>query len=345
MTISRRDFVTCSSFSIFDQTIKRRYNGTVKSKAKGKADWMRGNWGLMVHWILPGPSSYAKSYNPTIEQAEKEFDVDRFISQIKKTKCSWLIFTIGQNTGIYSIKSKIIDNALGVKYEDRFDLTKNIAQKIKQIDRRFICYVPGELEKVELLQKKFLWGISLTEFQERYTDFLAEIGESLGKLCDGWWIDGCYDNAWLSNKDRNWPLWADKLRIGNSKRAIAFNDGSFLNGIPQPLYADQDFLAGEAIGADINGPYTGFLPNKIVRFDDVSLPRNCVPHVLFPLDEDGKWVHQSEKMIEPPKYSVFQIQRMLDNARRAEFGVTFNVAIYKEGYISEQTNDFLSMLN
>ena len=50
-----------------------------------RAAWMSGHWGLMVHWIPPGPAAEKGPYISDPDRAVEAFNVDRFLTQFAAT--------------------------------------------------------------------------------------------------------------------------------------------------------------------------------------------------------------------------------------------------------------------
>ena len=309
-----------------------------------RAEWLRGKWGLMVHWVLPGPQPKEGERQLDINIAAEKFKIVDFIQQIKSTNASWLIFTIGQNTGFYNSPNKVLDDIAGPGHCSNYDLAFELARLVKRAGMRFIAYMPGEIDNVPSLKHAFHWGVSQRKFEESYTRFLAEYGKRFGMLCDGWWIDGCYPQLWLPNSERDWPLWLSRLREGNQERAISFNDGAFLHGIAEPLTEGQDFLSGECFGITAEGPIIGRGNASAPLASATKLGSNCVPHILVPIDDAGQWTHTSWQAIRPPRYDLKQMVEFLRNCKKSGYGTTFNVGVYQEGLISNATLDLLKKL-
>src|SRR5437667_1374497 len=84
------------------------------SAASHRADWMsRGSFGMMVHWLAPGPPPEKGDYISDLNRAVDAFDRDRFLKQFRESGADWLIFTIGQNTGYYASPSATLDRLVG----------------------------------------------------------------------------------------------------------------------------------------------------------------------------------------------------------------------------------------
>ena len=212
-----------------------------------RVDWMpRGSFGVMVHWLAPGPARENGEYIHDLNQAVDGFDVERFVQDFRGTGADWLIFTIGQNTSYYASPNAVLDRLAGPGHCSKRDLVLEIAQRLHKIGKRFIAYLPSEVNAPQDLHAPFAWNPKdQSEFQRRYTQFIREYSVRLGKNLDGWWFDGCYTWDVFPNRTYNWPLWFDAARAGNPDAAVAFNDGSFCIGITKPVTPLQDYLSGE----------------------------------------------------------------------------------------------------
>lgn len=301
----------------------------------------------MVHWIAPGPAARAGEYRKNLNDAVNSFDVGKFVDQISQTKAAWLIFTIGQNTGYYASPNKYLDRLAGAGHASERDLPLELATALAKRGVRFIAYLPGEIKAVTTLHKAFAWNPDdQRDFQLRYTAFIREYSERYGRLCSGWWIDGCYNWRDFPNSDRDWSVWTSAMRAGNPEAALAFNDGCFLVKHPYPLTPDQDFLSGEADGIAPAGPLVNSkgglepVPLTAAYIDQLS----CLPHILAPIDSYGRWGHRGPGEMGPPLYTRDQLTSVLSSYSKIGLGLTMNVGIYQEGSLGDETAKLLSQL-
>jgi hypothetical protein len=295
-----------------------------------------------------------------INEAVERFQVNRFLEDIEATGAYWLIFTLGQNTGYYASPNSVIDARVGMEICAQRDLALEIAQGLNRLGKRFIAYLPCEVNANTALHAGFAWnttaGSNQAEFQRRYTPVVREWSQRFGELCSGWWFDGCYTWDAFHSRYMDWQLWLDAARAGNPAAAVAFNDGSFCVGNLQPVTLQQDYLSGEVemlhqgrIRLGRGEPFAVHMPEG--RF----VPKtNCQWHCLLPVD--CMWMHGSPVpdylpghpykkinypdgfgIMEPPLYSNDALggflHRCLDNAG----AVTFNVGIYQEGHLGRET--------
>lgn len=305
-----------------------------------RTEWMRrGKFGMMVHWIAPGPAPEKGEWIRDLDRAVDRFDLDRFLEQFKQSGADWLIFTLGQNTGFYASPNATLDAWAGPGHTSRRDLALEIATGVHAQKKRFIAYLPAEVNaQSEVIHRAFQWNPKdQSAFQKRYQAFIREYAERFGRWLDGWWFDGCYTWDVFHNSLYDWPAWCAAARAGNPDCALAFNDGSFCIGITRPLTPLQDYLSGEVealvegkirLGREANAPL--YLPES--RFAPGT---HCQWHALVPID--CFWAHQTPGPMEPPRYRDEELLSFLRSCRKVEGAVTFNVGIYQEGHIGEQT--------
>ncbi len=225
--------------------------------AKHRAAWMAdGSYGVMTHYLISPagdtPEAKTAAFNKTVDA----FDLDFFMKQFEDSRADWLIFTIGQNTGYYCSPNAFLDRALPGHTAKR-NLALEIAERVHKLGKHFIAYLPAEVAaQTQEVHQAFGWvEPERREYLGRYQQFVRDYATALGKNCDGWWFDGCYDGIHKGQWD--WKTWCDAARAGNPEAAIAFNDGSFCVGREKPVSPLQDYHAGEV----------HLLENSQIRFD------------------------------------------------------------------------------
>ena len=123
--------------------------------------WLTGNYGVMCHYLIDQNNTLDKpemALEEWIRQVEA-FDAEALAEQVADSGASWLIFTLGQNTGYYCSPNKTYDSIVGRKpsrLTDR-DLMADIACALKKRDVRLIAYLPShapafDRQAVEALQ-------------------------------------------------------------------------------------------------------------------------------------------------------------------------------------------------
>ena len=307
--------------------------------AADRAHWLAGQWGLMTHWIAPGPGSETGHRITDLNAAVDAFDVPAFIRQFEATGAHHLIFTVGQNTTYYSSPNAVLDKYMGPGHAPRRDLVLEIAKGLHGIGKRFIAYLPAEIENDPTMYSAFQWNPKdQREFEQRYTEFIRAYSLQWGSHVDGWWFDGCY-----TYRDyyvpRNWQLWCDVSRAGNKHAAVAFNNGSFYSGFTQPMTPLQDYLSGECPGirhgqvgvTDKNDPDHSIPPRRYAE------GTKCQFHILMPIDNHGNWINDKDGPLPPPKYSDEELFPFIQSCVKAGAALTMNVGIYQDGRMGKET--------
>lgn len=314
--------------------------------ASGRAEWMSGRWGIMVHWIAPGPAPEVGNRVRELEIAVNNFKLSRFIDDLRECGASWVIFTLGQNTGVYVGRNEYLEERGFGQLQSGRDLVLELAEAVKAEGRRFIAYLPAEVGNSRKVQTLFSWDEpGKQEFEKAYLSFVKSYSDHLGRNCDGWWFDGCYDSKVYPWSFRNWHDWAAAARSGNPDRVLAFNDGSFLSRKIAPTCSEQDFLAGECgriiDGRAAFGRNSGefFQPNQAMVANT-----GCLYHVLTPIDCNGKWGHETPGPMSPPTYEDDQLFVFVRNWLQVGAAVTLNVGIYQEGHLASSTVSQLGRL-
>ncbi len=319
------------------------------AEEKLRSDWMVGKWGMMVHWIAPGPFPEHGPHITDVNLAVNNFDRSRFLSQFEQSGADFLMFTIGQNTSYYASPNATLDRLAGSGHCSERDLVLEIAKGVKERQKRFIAYLPAEVQQPKSLHAALAWhpGGDQTEFEHRYTAFIREYSERYANAVDGWWFDGCYTWPDFPNKIRHWPLWLNAARAGNPEAVVAFNDGAFYSGNMRPVTPLEDYFSGECWGIRDgkimvgHGEHTSLtMPSS--RFVEGT---ECQLHVQMPIDCNGNWWHENPGPMPPPKYGDDELFPVVRQVLKVGGTFTLNVGIYQEGKISESTLAQLQHLN
>jgi hypothetical protein len=324
----------------------------------------KGKFGMMVHWIPPGPPPQHGRRLKDINKAVDRFDLDRFLADFRRSGADWLIFTIGQNSGYYSSPNSVLDRLAGPGRCSRRDLVLEIATGVKKMGARFIGYLPCEVKgQSEAVRQAFGWtmqeGTGQEEFQRRYTEFIAEYSRRLGKRLDGWWFDGAYTWPVFHNSMINTKLYMNAARAGNPDAAVAFNDGSFCCGHGAPVVRGQDYLSGE-VEFLIQGRIRYGRKKRLLTpaTHKPQPPRACLWHALVPIDcmwghggnfpdwmnAPFSWVPPKPHQMENPLYTVDDLEKLVREFKAVGGGVTFNVGIFQEGGLGPKTVSQLAEL-
>lgn len=333
-----------------------------------RTDWMvQGKFGLMVHWLAPGPPAEYGSTRSNLNEAVNFFDMRRFLRDFKRSGADWLIFTIGQNSGYYASPNPVLDRLAGPGRCPRRDLVSEIAEGVKSLGKRFIAYLPVEVagQSIEI-QQAFSWnpqdGTAQEDFQRRYCEFIAAYAQRLDTALDGWWFDGAYTWPVFHSRHLRADWYLDAARAGNPQAAVAFNDGSFCTGITQPVVPGQDYLAGETevlVEGRVRLGRAPDAPLLLPAEHPDQPPPGCRWHALVPID--CMWAHGSgfynwqnspytihptePGVMEPPIYPTADLRKLVQEFKQAGGAVTFNVGVFQEGGLGNKTVEQLMELS
>lgn len=329
-------------------------------------EWLAGRYGLMVHYLLPKVYGPDNEYSEDINELADHFDLDGFMADFDASGADWLIFTIGQNTGFYSSPNSVLDSYAGAGHTTRRDLVYEIAQAVKRRGKRFIAYLPCEVNSNLSLHEPLGWvtapGSDQAEFQRRYLEVIREWAVRYGDLLDGWWFDGCYTWEVFHNRHIAGAEWVAAARAGNPRALLTFNDGCFVVGNARPTNEWCDYLSGEA---------SYLLPGGI-KFGKQAAPyfptaqqlRDLLPcrwHLLVPLDVfwmlggQTDWLEADAPFIpakDPdhpapmpaPVYSDELLFDVVDRLLEIKGAVTLNAGIYAGGRLGPDTRGQLRRL-
>jgi hypothetical protein len=214
------------------------------SERPHRADWLaNGSFGMMTHY-LPYPKGNTQTERAAdLDRIVDSFDIDSFMKQFEQSGADWLIFTIGQNSGYFCSPNPWLDERLP-GFTSKRDLLMEIGQRLHSRGKRFIVYISAQAPTLSReVQQAFAWDPNnYTEYLKRYLQFLAVYSKKLGKLCDGWWFDGCYPgvvDTW------DWNDWIKAVRTGNADTIVAFSDAGFCANRLKPLTPLEDYHPGE----------------------------------------------------------------------------------------------------
>ena len=322
---------------------------------KLRAEWMSGHYGLMIHYLPP--MLYGRDGNRIgdLDRTVEQFDVEAFVTNFVRTGAEWLIFTLGQNSGLYNAPNPVIDRYAGKGHTPRRNLAKEIASALKSRGKRFIAYLPCELNANISLHRGFAWneesGTPQSEFQRRWCEVIEFWAEDFGGLLDGWWFDGCYSWEQFRNTFMEWNKWYPAARAGNSEAIVTFNHGVVSPPLPI-LLADNgfDYFAGEVAQLWGGLPRLGRLLRGFEP-EESTLPGypQTLWHLLFPID--AFWWHMaavpgeyrsyrpavSGGEMERPIYEDTQLFNVMQSFCGRGGGVTLNVGVFADGSIGTET--------
>ncbi len=352
-------------------TIVIQCQSQVPSSKPLRADWMKGKYGMMVHWLSPrfgqpdlgrpvSPLPRKGEYVTDLNKAVDGFAIQKFMKDFDESGAEWLIFTIGQNRGTYASPNKTLDVLCGPGHTSKRDLVLELAQAVKARGKRFIAYLPCEIHGNETLHQCLGWTATPNTdqaiFQENYLKVIREWAVRFGKNLDGWWFDGCYpERESFKNQYMQWDKWYEASRAGNPDVVVTFNDGSFLVGFTKPVRPEHDYLSGEALVLIDGKIRMTSKPDGPLYMPAQAYVENtrCLNHALLPID--GYWAHgtvpypdwanvpfkfelsKKQDKMAPPVYSDEELIKFVTDFTKVGGAVTLNVNIFQEGYLGQES--------
>ena len=332
-----------------------------------RAEWMSGKRGLMVHYLPPLLEMRDGRRFDTVDEITSHFDLERFLADFDATGSEYLIFTFGQNTGLYNAPNPVIDHYAGPGHCSTRDLFGEIADALTARGKRLIGYLPCELNANRTLHAGFGW---CTEpdggqevFQKRWLEVIRFWAERYAGKLSGWWFDGCYPWEVFHSDRLHWRAWYTAARAGNPDAAVTFNNGAYCADRIEPVNAGIDYHPGETTMLLDGLPRIAGTSRVYAPTGKYFPGSEILQHALLPVD--AFWAHGSaidwlnetldhHPFVEPetlkqgememPLYSVAELRRVSDAFRRAGGAVTFNVGIYLDGALGEASVAQLAQL-
>jgi len=296
--------------------------------------WMQaGPFGVMVHWTsrsMPQDGRPEPDWNRRVDS----FPVERFVDTLAGMGAKWLIFTVGHHGDAFCAPNAAIERFFPGHCSQR-DLIRELGTALHARGLKLIVYFQTEVDhESDAMRQAFGWNSHPSdkdEFQRRWTEVVRAYAVPWGKLVDGWWFDSCYDSrtkTFLKSYQAGWDnrrfdvaTWFAAARAGNPRAVVAMNSG-VARLRHEIVFPEQDYLAGES--NDLSVRPVGATQDGIQWHGLVWL--DCFwGHFLKP----GK--------IAPPRFRDDELDDYLRECCRKGGGVTFNIGIYADGALPDDT--------
>lgn len=197
-------------------------------------------FGVMVHY-LPEPGSAADMLR---------FDVEAFASALAEMRASYLVLTLGQNSGQYIAPNATLEALCPDSARDRppRDLPMEIGLALARRGIGLVLYLPFRAPQASPALMRCLGDVSEQappppRFMAAWSGVIGEWSERYGSLLQGWWFDGTYNTQGLSAGD--WRTLCGAANSGGSHRWIAFNGGEGAARFSLRVAPCQNLMAGE----------------------------------------------------------------------------------------------------
>lgn len=241
---------------------------------RANIDWFRdARWGVLLHYLAElhtadGSEMDVERWNRQIDA----FDTHAFASQLKSVGASYVIFTLGQNSGYYVAPNAAYDALVGRSPSrcSRRDLIADLHGALEPEGIRLLVYLPsGAPGNDPLAVEKLGWewgfkglwmswpdgwphhdpsahtGNRLVQFQRNWEAIIREWSLRWGDRIAGWWIDGCYfaEEMYHHADAPNFKSLVAALKTGNQDSIVAFNTGVRIPIVSATPH--EDYTAGE----------------------------------------------------------------------------------------------------
>jgi len=218
-----------------------------------KAEWMSGKYGLMVHYLPPALEGRSGERYDNLDDILNSFDLETFLAAFDSSGAEWLIFTLGQNTGMYNSPNPVMDKYAGKGHCPQRDLAFELAEALHKRGKRFMVYLPAEVFWNTTIRESFGWQCHPDRavqdtfrqelFQQRWLELIGYWATRFGRLLDGWFYDGC---SLIAFTQEDYARWNAASRSGNPDAVVSFNSSGFDIGITPWINFNDDYFPGEA---------------------------------------------------------------------------------------------------
>jgi len=214
--------------------------------AQRTAWFYQARWGVFIHYLGSKDVS-VEEWNRRIDN----FDVEGLARQLASVHASYLVLTLGQNSGHYLSPNHTYDSYVGLQPSkcSRRDLIADMYAALAPKGIQLMVYLPaGAPDQDEVAMAKLEWRKGPhrnREFQLKWEHIIAEWSQRWGTKVRGWWFDGCYwpDEMYRQTEAPNFASFARAARAGNPNSIVAFNPGVKIPIISES--DEEDYTAGE----------------------------------------------------------------------------------------------------
>lgn len=306
--------------------------------------WMRGNFGVSVHWTAQIPCE--DGTHLPFEEAVNAFDVNRFVADLEQLGAKHLIFTTAHGEQMLPGPNAALD-AIEPGRTTKRDLLGEILDKCAEKDIRVIAYYNHSCNGWDPYVVKWMkeclcpfgpdGGGDEKQFQQNIISIVKDMSMRYGSKISGWWFDSTYSvdtrgchvaigNTFTKVPEGStyhgephyfpWEDLAAAARAGNPYAAVAVNGGV---GVRSTLCSTADYYAGEAVELD-----EAFAPEGNASLVDTRWI--CI--------DDTNWTFSAERGYLPLRWPIPEIINYRDSHLAAGRMVTFNVLIDQLGKIN-----------
>lgn len=298
-------------------------------------------WGVFNHYLYGvqngagHPANMGRGTTAWDECAD-ELDVDRLADQLSEVGAKYYFFTLMQGNGFMAAPNSVYDRIAGTVSERpcRRDLPAELAEALAKRDIDLYLYYTGDGPyKNPEIGRKFGFaeprGKVNMDFVLKWAEVLREYAVRYGDAVKGWWIDGCYREAFGYNDELLRPYY-DACKEGNPTALVSLNDGVHKDGAVKN-FSGEDFVCGEF------NDFT-FIPES--RFIN-----GAQSHILAPLGKSpdgGEWNAWARPGV---KREGAYMRDYVAKVHNAGGVVSIDVVLYRDGSLDPEQRRVLKAIN
>lgn len=298
-------------------------------------------WGVFVHYLYNcqnnplHPASMGKK-ETSWEECVNELDTNRLAEQLSDTGAGYLIFTVMQGTRYFCTPNDTFNRISGYKPTEACasrDIPQELYESLSKYGIDLYLYYTGDgphidpvagprfgfVEPRKNVQASFVekWAMVLKEFSDRYRDQVK-----------GWWIDGCYAEA-FGYDEALLKILADAARSGNQDTLLAFNDGVKDRVVPYSKY--ENYTCGEM--------------NDFVDLPDARFVDGEQWHILAPLGLSPDGIEYNSWCRPGVKRTGEYMRTYVDQVNQRGGVVSIDILLKRDGSLESDQINVLKEIN
>ncbi|MBO5374863.1 MAG: hypothetical protein J6A54_05405, partial [Clostridia bacterium] len=293
-------------------------------------------WGVFNHFLYtiqnnPSlPNSYGRK--TSWDELVNEFNVQRLAFQLNEIGTKYYVITVMQGTKYMIAPNATFDKIAGTLPGEACstrDLIMELSNELEKYGIDLFLYFTGDGPyKNEDVGAKFGFieprsdGVTM-DFVKRWASVLEEYSLRYGDRVKGWWVDGCYKDAFKYTDEMLRVLY-DACKAGNPDAIVALNGG--LGNEFKPNFEGEDFVCGEF--------------NELGHFPKSRFTDGAQAHVLAPLGTGDCGIGATWGSF-GLGYDKQYITDYVCDLHDAGGVVTFDIGVYRDGSLSAEHIDAL----
>jgi hypothetical protein len=251
-------------------------------------DWLKdARYGVFIHFLPSDSKTFAQV---------GDFDVEFLAEQLDDLGVSYLVLTLGQNSGYFNAPNAAYDRVTGYKAGERCasrDLPMDLYNALHRRGIRLMLYLPSQAPNEDPRAQK-AFGLPAgkkdqpinTEFARKWAEPIRDWSEHYGDRISGWWFDGGYEHVGFNEVIAG--IYAEAAKSGNPRSIVTFNPGVSLIRHTKA----EDYTAGE-----LNEPFQYVPSSRWVDGSQWQALTFIGSHwssrdSRFPASKWGDWVQQ-----------------------------------------------------